>query len=254
LLAQKSTREWRVKQPSMRMKAPDAKTNIRQNGEKNSPFRWLVLMGCLVASAAHAQHPLLQITSPSNQSLVAEGQVVTITVSADPTVHNIFVSAQAPLAEVRPTSSPTQFTLILPANVDPGLYQMGAVGLGPSGDVESAPVLIDIERPDAPVSIKVSPTYLKLQGIGSQMPIQVVGTYADGAKLYLSNSTQTGLVSQSTRIATASSASSSSPGIATVTAAGVGGTSITVSTYATGSTTPSATATINVVVTVPPGR
>jgi hypothetical protein len=39
LLAQKSTPEWRVKQPSTRMKAPKAKTNIRQNGEKNSLFR-----------------------------------------------------------------------------------------------------------------------------------------------------------------------------------------------------------------------
>jgi hypothetical protein len=39
LLAQKSTPELRVKQPSMRMKAPKAKTNIRQNGEKSSPFR-----------------------------------------------------------------------------------------------------------------------------------------------------------------------------------------------------------------------
>lgn len=67
------------------------------------------------------------------------------------------------------------------------------------------------------------------------MPIHVFGTYADGTKLYLSNSTQTGLVSQSTGIATVSGASSSGPGIATVTAAGVGGTSITVSTYATGS-------------------
>ena len=39
MLAQKSTPEWRVKQPSMRMKAPNAKTNIRRNGEKISPFR-----------------------------------------------------------------------------------------------------------------------------------------------------------------------------------------------------------------------
>jgi hypothetical protein len=42
LLAQKSTPQWRVKQPSMRMKAPKAKTNIRQNGEKISLFRGTV--------------------------------------------------------------------------------------------------------------------------------------------------------------------------------------------------------------------
>jgi hypothetical protein len=213
---------------------------------------WLVLIGWLNVSAAYAQQPLLKITSPANQSLATTGQVVTMTVSAAPSVQHIWVLAQAPLPDVQPTSSPTQFTLTLPTDISPGLYQMGAIGFGPSGDVESAPVFIDIERPDGPVSITVHPTYIKLQGIGSQMPIQIFGTYADGTKLYLSNSTQTGLVSQSTGIATVSAASSSGPGLATVTAAGVGGTSITVSTYAAGSTTPSATAMINVVVTVPP--
>jgi hypothetical protein len=38
LLTRKSTPEWRVKQPSMRMKAPNTKTNIRRNSEKISPF------------------------------------------------------------------------------------------------------------------------------------------------------------------------------------------------------------------------
>lgn len=38
MLTRKSTSEWRVKQPSMRMKAPSTKTNIRRNSEKISPF------------------------------------------------------------------------------------------------------------------------------------------------------------------------------------------------------------------------
>jgi hypothetical protein len=42
LLTRKSTPEWRVKQPSMRMKAPNMKTNIRRNSEKISPFRGTV--------------------------------------------------------------------------------------------------------------------------------------------------------------------------------------------------------------------
>jgi hypothetical protein len=210
----------------------------------------MVLLVFSLVPAASAQ-TLLQITSPANHSLIAEGQVVTITVSANPSVQNIWVLAQAPLPEVKPTSSATNFTLTLPINVPPGLYQIGAIGSTSSGDVESAPVLIDIERPDGPISIAVQPTYLKLQGIGGQMPIQVFGTYADGAKLFLSKSTQTGLVSQNTAIAKVSGALSSGPGIATVTAVGAGGTSVAVSTYATGATAPSATATINVTVTVP---
>ena len=42
MLTRKSTPEWRVKQPSMRMKAPNTKTNIRRNGEKISLFRSIV--------------------------------------------------------------------------------------------------------------------------------------------------------------------------------------------------------------------
>jgi hypothetical protein len=42
LLAQKSTPEWRRKQRSTRLKAPNAKTNIHRNGEKFSLFRGAV--------------------------------------------------------------------------------------------------------------------------------------------------------------------------------------------------------------------
>ncbi|HZR28357.1 MAG TPA: IPT/TIG domain-containing protein [Terriglobales bacterium] len=212
---------------------------------------WLLLMGLLVIPA-YAQQPLLQITSPSNLSLATEGQILTITISADPSVQNIFIAGQSPLPPVQPTSNSNQFTLTLPTNITPGWYQLGAVGSAPSGYVESAPVLIDVERSDAPVSITVQPTFFTVQGIGSQTPIPIYGTYADGTNLYLSNSTQTGLVSANTTIATVSGATSSGPGIATATAVGAGETSVVVSTYATGSQTASATATIWVTVTLPP--
>jgi hypothetical protein len=71
-----------------------------------------------------------------------------------------------------------------------------------SGDIESAPVLIDVERSDAPVSVVVQPTFFSIQGIGAQTPIPIYGIYADGTNLYLSNSTQTVLVSNNTAIAT----------------------------------------------------
>lgn len=222
---------------------------IRANKPHSS---WLVLMGLLMVSVAHAQQPLLQITSPSNQSLVAEGQVVTINVSADPSVQNVWVLAQAPLPEVQTTSNPTQFTLTIPTKVPPGWYQVGAIGSNSSGDLESAPILIDVERQDAPLSITIQPTFFSIRGIGAQTPIPVYGTYADGTNLNLSYSTQTGVVSNNTAIATVSGATSNSPGIATATAVSAGETSVVVSTYATGSSTPSATATIWVTVTVPP--
>ena len=60
-------------------------------------------MGFLLVSVAYAQQPSLQIMSPSNQSLAPEGLVVTITLSVDPSVQNIWVVTQAPLPEVQPT-------------------------------------------------------------------------------------------------------------------------------------------------------
>ena len=212
---------------------------------------WLILTGLLVVPAAFAQS-LLQITSPSNLSLTAEGHVVSITVSADPSVKNVFVSAQFPLPAVQQTSDPTKFTLTLPTNVDPGWYQISAVGGAPSGLVESNTVLIDVERQDAPVSIVVEPQFFNIQGIAGRIPIPIHGVYADGTSLYLSNSTQTGVVSANTAIATVSGATTSGPGGASATSVGAGETSVVIATYPTGSTTASATATVWVTVTVPP--
>lgn len=206
----------------------------------------------LLACFAHAQQTLLQITSPASGAFVAEGQTLTITVSADPSVQNVWVMTEAPLPEVQATSSATQFTLTLPTNITPGVYQIGAVGSNSSGDVGSASVLIDVERQDAPVSIIVNPTSTKLFGVGSQQPLQIFGTYADGTKLFLSNSTLTQLVSSNTPVATVTGATPSSPNIATITAAGAGQSTITVSTYAYGATTASASATVTATVILPP--
>jgi hypothetical protein len=114
--------------------------------------------------------------------------------------------------------------------------------------VGSAPVLIDVERQDAPISITAAPANAQLFGVGSQQPLQIFGKYGDGANLFLSNSALTQLVSSDTAVATVSGATSSGPNIATITAAGLGQATITVSAYAHGATTPSASATIRVTV------
>ena len=95
---------------------------------KRWPFIQSFLLACLIVSPALAQQPLLQITAPANQALVSEGQTITITVSADPSVQDIYIMTQHPLPEVQPTSSPTQFTMTIPTNITPGVYQIGAIG------------------------------------------------------------------------------------------------------------------------------
>lgn len=154
-------------------------------------FSSLGVIGCLIVSAAYAQQPLLQIVSPANQSLAPEGQAITITVSADLSVQNIWLMTQSPLPEVQPTGSATQFILTLPTNIPPGLYRISAIGSNASGPVASAPIQIDVERQDAPVSLAANPTSLAFLSNGDTLSIDVEGTFADGSTLSITNSSQT---------------------------------------------------------------
>jgi IPT/TIG domain len=174
---------------------------------------------------------LLQITSPTPGLPIyfgwTEGQTYTITLAADPSVSNIFVTTESPLPAAQPTSNPLQFTLTLPTNITPGIYSIGAVGYTSSGDVEADPVPLDIERADLPVSLTVQPPSIQLQGVGDSTPISVWGTFADGTALLLSNSTELTYNSNNQAIATVSgqlfaNAQGTLPPIAPLTATAVG--------------------------------
>jgi hypothetical protein len=185
----------------------------------------VTLLWVLLAAPIGFSQTLLQITSPSNQAQYTEGQTYTISLSADPSVTNIYVTTPSPLPAAQPTSSPIQFTLTLPTNIPPGYYNIGAIGATASGDVEAAPVMVDIERQDAPVSITAQPLVMNLQAVGQQAPISVWGTYADGTQLFISNSPQTHYKSANTQIATVGATGYYN---GSVTSAGIGQTSITV--------------------------
>ena len=150
----------------------------------------MVLFMCSLIPAASAQ-ALLQITNPSNLTLYQEGQTYTITVSADPSLSNIFVTPESPLPAAQATSNPLQFNLMLPTNIDPGIYSIGAVGFTPSSDVEAAPVQVDVERVDTPISMSVNPAIMTFS-TGDTRIIDVQGTFSDGSTLRLTNSTLPG--------------------------------------------------------------
>ena len=162
----------------------------------------LLLGGWLLMGMVYAQQSLLQITSPVSQSTALEGQSITITVSADPSVQYVSVFTQSPLPEAQPTSVAAQFVLTLPTNIPPGRYQLTAFGIAGSSDVASAPVQIDVERQDAPVSISVQPTFVTIGTIGSPQPISVQGTFSDGSVLSLKNSSLVTYYSENTSVVT----------------------------------------------------
>ena len=169
---------------------------------------------------AHSQ-ALLQITAPVSNSVVTEGQTVTITVSADPSVQVLGVITQSPLPEVQSTSSSTQFTLTVPATVPPGLYNLTAIGTNAAGAVNSLPVAVDVERQYAPVGIAAGPTSLYLKSVGDQFPLQVIGTFSDGSTLDVTHSTLMTYTSNNTQVASVNSSGM-------VTAVGPGQTTILV--------------------------
>jgi len=86
----------------------------------------------LAIAPCFAQSNLLQITSPPNGTIVYPGQIVTISVSADPSVSNIAILAQDPLGFTQATNGhPLQFQLTIPSNTTIGAYDVGAMGTAP---------------------------------------------------------------------------------------------------------------------------
>jgi len=153
----------------------------------SKPQVFLVLVcGVFLYSMGYAQQPLIRITSPSDQSLVYEGQPLTVTVAADSSVQNLWAVAESPLPEGQATSTPGQFTFNLPTNIPPGLYQIGAIGSTSTGGIQSAPVEVDIERQDAPKYLVARPASVVLLAIGDTMPINVLGVYPTGGALAFS--------------------------------------------------------------------
>jgi hypothetical protein len=165
----------------------------------------ILTLGIHVSSLSYAQQPLLQVTAPASGSVATEGQTITITVSADPSVQGVQVLASDSLPEPQATSTANQFTLTVPTGVAAGLYNVTAVGTNASGPVDSSPIDIDVEPQFTPTSIAASPSWLNLTLVGDQFPVQVIGTFGDGSTLDLTDSTQTVYTSNNAQVATVSS-------------------------------------------------
>ncbi len=179
----------------------------------------LPILFILLPAFSYAQQPRLQITSPSDGTIVTEGTTLSITVSADPSVEIIGVLTDGRFPDLRAGSSPNQFLQVIPTTLTPGIYHLTAIGVTSKSDVESDPVAIDVEPRLFPIAIAAKSPLLAFGEIGNRLSIQVTGTFTDGSELDLTHSTQTIYKSNDPHVATVNSA-----GI--VTAMGPGETSI----------------------------
>jgi len=97
---------------------------------------------------------------------------------------------------------PYKFTIKIPSDIEPGVYTIAASGTRADGENDDSEYVdIDVERPDAPVSITVEPDKVTFYTTGQKSAVRVVGKYADGSTVDLTKSEQTTYVSTDPNIA-----------------------------------------------------
>jgi hypothetical protein len=176
----------------------------------------LVVLSGLIAVPSGAQQDRLRIVSPGSGTVARPGQTVTIAVAADASVEKLALIGQHPLgvgqilaggapgiiARGQGESRPIQFLVRIPAGTQPGIYRVTAVGRIPGGDVESEAVTIDVEKSEEPVRIWAEPSAVQFQRVGDEIPVRVLGAFADRSNEELTKSRKTTFTSADPRVAT----------------------------------------------------
>lgn len=178
-------------------------------------------------SAAARVYPLV-VTAPTNGTVVAPGQTITVSVTVKSGTYPNGVAiiggqVDGPMVTAGPLSgSSLSFSVTIPANANPGLLSITAGGTDSSGTLDSsASVTLDVERTDTPVSLRVDPPSMHFAYLGQSLPLTVIGVYADGSWHGLTQSSILQISSTNTAVATASGGS--------ITASGAGNTTLQIS-------------------------
>ena len=143
----------------------------------------------LVASSALLQaQSVLQITSPTNGTVVKSWQTILVDVSSSvQSLTGVMVATQDPIITSQVlTAPPYQFSITVPTQIAPGLYTLVAEAASASSDIPSSgPVSIDVERADSPQSVTTD-----------VLPDRTASGWAGGYRAYR-DLMQTGLLSTS---------------------------------------------------------
>ena len=161
----------------------------------------LVLILGAAATAVRAQ--TVRITSPADGTLVKPGETLAVTVATSGSFRMMVVIGQDPIGFTGPLMAPPyRFSVQIPSHISPRRYTLTAVGAIEAGKgTTSDPISIDVERPDAPVSLTVEPSFLRLE-VGGRGYLRLVATYADTSTADIGQSTLTTCSSDSPDVAT----------------------------------------------------
>lgn len=151
-----------------------------------------------------AQSNLLQISFPVSGTIVYPGQVVVISVSADPSLSDVFILAQDPLGFTATTNGqPLQFQLTIPSNTTVGSYEVSALGTASDGSPVASPsISLQVDNPNTQFQIlRTHPSVLRFSAAGETIPLHVL----DGSQLDVTHSVQVSYSSENPQIATVDS-------------------------------------------------
>ena len=148
--------------------------------------------------------PTLQITSPTDGTIVFAGESVTVTVAASGGVfQQVYIVGYEPIGVTQPLAAPPyQFTISIPDSIPPGEYLLTAHGYtAPGHGARSESVHIVVERPAGPISLRAEPSLLHLS-LGHKGYLRVVGVFGDGSTTDLTKSSRTMYTSDHVDVAT----------------------------------------------------
>ena len=169
-------------------------------------MRKLLITYSLFCCAAPV-YAALTITAPVSNMVVMPGQTVTVTVDPGGSKYNfVALVGENPIGAAQPTAAqPYSFSITIPAKIPAlGKYTLTAVGnLGASQNDDSAPILLDVERPDQPVGLKAEISYLETS-VAEKTNMTVTATYSDGSNFDVTQATATTYLSSNPSVATVS--------------------------------------------------
>ncbi|MGO9095163.1 MAG: Ig-like domain-containing protein [Bryobacteraceae bacterium] len=146
----------------------------------------------MYAASSSLSAQTLQITSPSDGSVANSGQPLTVTVAASPDGAFQFVALMTdlPLASDPVLAAPPyQFTIQIQPDAASRRYTITAIGVaGSTQAAVSAPVSIQVERPDTPRQLTAEPSTLSFDYVSEGSALIVYGSFSDGSTVDLTDS------------------------------------------------------------------
>jgi hypothetical protein len=173
---------------------------------------WVSLAVLVCAgSGVHAQQPpqpkrTLEITTPPGVVTPGQTLIVTVTAPKGTPIAGLLVGGQDPIgAAVDKTGTlPAHLSIPIPAQIDPGKYQLTAIGATPDRQaLESNVAEFDVEYDSTPVLLTPEGNKLVFDAPGQKLPTFVLGAFRrEDVAVNVKHSSRVTYTSSDTKVAT----------------------------------------------------